>query len=267
MQNSFIKKGSAKTLGNIAHSVGNTLLTGAGLAAGMGAVGDRMNSIIENDKASQDAADVFKKMVGLAEKDGIGFEPIDDLQNAYYDMIGNTIGFDSSWLPSVSVLAHELGHAKSHALKEKLLGEDGALMARMFLEALPNSLGSKVGYIGAPFMLARGKRKLANKLALGALLAKVPNLAEEAVASYHGQNMLEDFGMGDISNAWAGFPSYVLEAAAPLAGVTTTNKLRDLSGKGLSKLLPKLDRLLAKNPKSKGLKFLVNIAAKASAAI
>lgn len=116
-------------------------------------------------------------------------------------------------------------------------------------------------------MLARGKRKLANELALGALLAKVPNLAEEAVASYHGQNMLEDFGMGDISNAWAGFPSYVLEAVAPLAGVTTTNKLRDLSGKGLSKLLPKLDKLLANNPKSKGLKFLVNIAAKASAAI
>ena len=267
MQNNFIKKSSAKTVGNIAHAVGNNLLTGAGLSVGMNAVGDRMNSIIENDKASQDAADVFKKMVGLAEKDGIGFEPIDDLQNAYYDMIGKTIGFDSSWLPSVSVLAHELGHAKSHALKEKLLGEDGALMARTFLEALPDGLGSGAGYLSVPFLLAKGKRKLANKFALGALLAKIPNLAEEAVASYHGQNMLEDFGMGDISNAWSGFPSYVLEAAAPLAGVTTTNKLRDLSGKGLSKLLPKLDKLLAKNPKSKGLKFLVNIATKVSDAI
>ena len=233
----------------------------------MEAVGDRMTSIIENDKASQDAADVFKKMVGLAEKDGIGFEPIDNLHNAYYNMISNTIGFDSSWLPSVSVLAHELGHAKSHAFKEKLLGEDGALNARIFLEALPSKLGSGVGYLGVPFLLARGKRRLANYAALGALLAKVPNLSEEAVASYHGQNMLKDFGMGDISNAWAGFPSYILEAAAPLAGVTTTNKLRDLSGKGLNKLLPKLDKLLAKNPKSKGLKFLVNIASKASAAI
>lgn len=267
MQNNFIKKGSAKTLGNVIHAGGNMLLTGAGLSAGMEAVGDRMNSIIENDKASQDAADVFKKMVGLAEKDGIGFEPIDDLQNAYYDMIGKTIGFDSSWLPSVSVLAHELGHAKSHALKEKLLGEDGALAARMFLEALPSGLGSGAGYLSVPFLLAKGNRKLANKFALGALLAKIPNLAEEAVASYHGQNMLEDFGMGDISNAWSGFPSYVLEAVAPLAGVTTTNKLRDLSGKGLSKLLPKLDKLLAKNPKSKGLKFLVDIATDAAAAI
>lgn len=267
MQNSFIKKGSFRTMGNVIHAGGNMLLTGAGLSAGMAAIGDRMDSVVENDKASQDAADVFKKMVGLAEKDGIGFEPIDDLQNAYYDMIGKTIGFDSSWLPSVSVLAHELGHAKSHAFKEKLLGEDGALAARMFLEALPSGLGSQVGYLGVPFTLATGKRKLANKLALGALLAKIPNLAEEAVASYHGQNMLEDFGMGDISNAWAGFPSYLLEAAAPLAGVTTTNKLRDLSDKGLSKLLPKLDKLLAKNPKSKGLKFLADIATTAYAAI
>lgn len=141
MQNSFIKKGSAKTIGNIAHSAGTNLLTGAGLSAGMAAVGDRMDSIIENDKASQDAADVFKKMVGLAEQDGIGFEPIDDLQNAYYDMIGRTIGFDSSWLPSVSVLAHELGHAKSHALKEKLLGEDGGPSGTHVLRSTPEQAG------------------------------------------------------------------------------------------------------------------------------
>lgn len=243
------------------------MLTGTGLGAGMLSVADRRNSIVENAKASKDAADVFKKMVGLAEKDGIGFEPVDNLRNAYYDAIGKTIGFDPYWIPDVGMLAHELGHAKSHALKEKLLGEGGALMENLFLESLPDYLGGGVGYLGVPITLAIGKRKLANKFALGALLAKVPSLAEEAVASYNGQNMLEDFGMGDVATAWSGFPSYAIEAAAPLAGVTTTNKLRDLSGKGLSKLMPKLDKLLAKNPKSKGLKFLVSIASKAHAAI
>lgn len=223
-------------------------LYGPGIVGGLATADYYKNRMPKEEEAYSEAGKkatraVIKKIreagVDLVVGPGVG--------GPAFDPRTNTIVYDTSSKPlHAGVLGHELGHAKVHKKMKELFGDTaGARMHAIGSGVLGNAttqLALPVTTIAA----LSGKTRAAKKLGLLSLLMNAPRLADEAVSSYYGKKLLDDQGLEGGNKAWAGFGTYVANAALPFvpwAGVSgarqtaiAARKARKATDKAFEKL-------------------------------
>lgn len=145
------------------------------------------------------------------------------------DNIKGSIGWGDGQLPAAPVLAHEYGHAKNNELYRKLLGgRIGANTLMLGGIMAPAKLGAPVlGAVSTGATLL-GYDDTALTTGLAGLGAGTPLVLEETLASARGAHALKKLGMGGRLKAFAGVPSYMMNASLPvlpIAGKKFVEKL------------------------------------------
>jgi hypothetical protein len=178
----------------------------------------------EEESYSEAGRKATREMIKKIRDAGVGLVVGPGVGGPAFDPSTNTIVYDTSSKPlHAGVLGHELGHATVHKKMKELFGDTAGANIHSIGSGLLGNVTTDVALPVTTIAALSGKTRAAKRLGLLSLLLNAPRLADEAVSSYYGKKLLDDQGLEGGNKAWAGYGTYVANAALPFvpwAGVS-----------------------------------------------